>query len=60
MYDYENDQVVPDRLGCKLFIMKKGMVSQFVLTSVLEYETQLADAEVLFHNLSLIENQLST
>ncbi|CDW78943.1 c2 domain-containing protein 3 [Stylonychia lemnae] len=48
LYDFQREQVTPDRLGCKLYLIKK------------EYETQMADSEVLFHNLQQIETQIST
>jgi hypothetical protein len=32
LYDYQREQVVPDRLGCKVIMIKKGKINHDFLT----------------------------
>ena len=34
LYDYQREQVVPDRLGCKVIMIKKGKFNPAFLNSI--------------------------
>lgn len=46
-----------DRLGCKVMMIKKGK-STINSSQRIDYDTQLSDLEVLFHNLEGIDQGL--
>lgn len=46
-----------DRLGCKVMMIKKGK-STINSSKHIDYDTQLSDLEVLFHNLEGIDQGL--
>ena len=59
LYDYQRQQVSADRLGCKVMMIRKGKDNKLKLTfNCVDYESQLADLEVLFHNLEGVDQGL--